>query len=163
MDCFEKRNKKGYLFLIGDEKPYDVVSKHLVKSVIGDSLQEDIETSDLVKELQKTFHVYYIMPNMTSHYKEEGVVNSWKKLLGQNVLMLDDASGICELIASTVGLMEGSIDDKDIEKDLKEAGVSAVTAKAVHSALVPGSSAAPGKGKALSVPMSSKPSGLAKV
>src|SRR6266508_4582332 len=43
MDCWEKRRRKGYLFMTGDEHPYPVVSKHTVESVIGDRLDDDLK------------------------------------------------------------------------------------------------------------------------
>jgi hypothetical protein len=36
MDCYRKRDKRGYLFMTGDERPYPAVSRIQVESVIGD-------------------------------------------------------------------------------------------------------------------------------
>ena len=44
------------------------------------------------------------------------------ELLGQNVLRLEEPAGICELIASTIGVAEGKVDLEDLADDLKEAG-----------------------------------------
>src|SRR5215470_12941620 len=41
-DCFEKRGKRGYLFIIGDEMPYDVVDPDQAQRVLGDRLTEPV-------------------------------------------------------------------------------------------------------------------------
>jgi hypothetical protein len=51
IDCFEKRGRRGYLFVIGDEMPYPKVKPKEVAEVIGDGLREDIPTPALICEL----------------------------------------------------------------------------------------------------------------
>jgi hypothetical protein len=41
MDCMVKRNKRGYLFMTGDEPPFPALSRHIVEGIIGDKLDED--------------------------------------------------------------------------------------------------------------------------
>ncbi len=167
MDCLDKRNQKGYLFIIGDEKPYDSVKKDEVKKFVGDDIQANIPIETMLKELEEKFEVFFIIPNMTSHYNSKEVNNRWKDLLGQNVIKLEDPAGIAELIASTVGLREGKVDFADLGDDLKEAGVTNAVSKAVSSALVPfeGTSKAvkKAKGTELAVAESGAPSGLATI
>jgi hypothetical protein len=62
IDCFEKRGRRGYLFLIGDELPYPRVSAAQVRDIIGDDLEEDISTDAVLDELKRRYHVYYIPP-----------------------------------------------------------------------------------------------------
>src|SRR3954463_14498226 len=59
MDCFEKRGRRGYLFVIGDEIPYPRVKRKEVGAVIGDGLQSSIPVEDVVGELRRTFDVYH--------------------------------------------------------------------------------------------------------
>lgn len=136
LDCLEKRRKRGYCFLIGDEMPYPKVKRNEVNSVIGDSLEADIPTEAIIAELEKKFDVYYILPNMTSYYEDPEVHGHWVKLLGQNVLRLEDPNGICELIAATIGLAEGRTDLAAVPDDLKEIGCDADVCGAVSRALV---------------------------
>jgi hypothetical protein len=118
IDCFEKRQHRGYLFIIGDESPYPKVKRREVDVVIGDTLQEDIPTETIVAELKEKYDTYLIRPGGASYRpgSPEGnkVIDSWRDLLGQNVIDLPDPDCVCETIALTVGLAEGSI------KDLKE-------------------------------------------
>ena len=39
IDCFEKRGKHGYCFIIGDEMPYPKVRKTHINKLIGDGLE----------------------------------------------------------------------------------------------------------------------------
>lgn len=162
IDCYEKRGEKGFLFVIGDEQFYPQVRKTQIEQHLGNSPQDDIPTVDVIKQLQEKYEVFYVMPNMTSHYGEAKVVNLWKSVLGQNVLMLDEPDGICELIASTIAVSEGSGLD-GASKDLTDAGTSASVVSAVSKALTPYASTAGEKATALKIPSSDEPSGLVEV
>ncbi len=107
LDSFEKRGRRGYIFLIGDETPYRRVKRKEVEKHIGDRLPQDVPVEDVIAELQRMYNVYYILPNMTSNWNNEVVHSRWVELLGQNVLRLEDPAGISELIASTIGIAEG--------------------------------------------------------
>ncbi len=136
LDCFEKRGRRGYLFIIGDEAPYPRVKRKEVERLIGDKLPADLPVEDVVAELEKTYDVYYVLPKMTSHWNNETVQRRWVRLLGQNVLRLEDPAGICELIAFTIGLAEGKVDLDDLAGDLEEAGATRSVAQAVGKALL---------------------------
>lgn len=133
IDCFEKRGRRGYLFIIGDELPYPKVNRRQVRQVIGDSLRRDIPTKEIVAELTKIYDVYYILPAGASYAGDGQVLAAWRDLLGQNVLELDDLDAVCETIALTVGLGEDAIDLDEGLDDLDAMGSSA--GKAVGRAL----------------------------
>lgn len=132
MDCFNKRGKKGYLFLFGDELPYDKVNKDQVKRLIGDDLTEDITTAAILKELRAKFEVYWIMPK-TDYWDDVGINDGLKKLFGQNLLKLENPEDVCELLVATIGIGE-NIDVKSIEADLVAAGSSKKSAKVATKA-----------------------------
>ena len=137
IDCWEKRGRRGYLFLIGDEIPYPRVKRREVERCIGDRLQHDLSVEKLVTELRRRYDVYYVLPRMTAHWDDAAVHGRWTELLGQNVLRLEDPAGVCELIASTIGVAEGRVDVADLDGDLQGAGTSASVAQAVRRALAP--------------------------
>lgn len=110
IDCHEKRGRRGYLFIIGDEMPYQQVKRREVKEVIGDSLGQSMATTDIVAELTRKYDVYYVLPDGSSYVGDRQVLKAWRSLLGQNVLELDDLGAVCETIALTVGLGEDAID-----------------------------------------------------
>jgi hypothetical protein len=137
LDCYEKRGQRGYMFLIGDETPYPRIKRREVAQVIGDKLQGDIEVEELLAELQRIYDVYYILPKMTNHWNNPVVHSRWLELLGQNVLRLEEPAGICELIASTIGVAEGKVDLDRLAEDLEQAGATDCVRSAVGKALQP--------------------------
>ena len=136
IDCFEKRRKRGYLFLIGDEMPYPCLKRREVTAIIGDELQEDLPVKRLVHEVEKLYDTYYILPNLTSYYDDPKIHNCWVNLLGQRMLRLENPEGISELIAATIGLAEGAVDLDGLHRDLIDAGRREVSS-AVAQALEP--------------------------
>jgi len=122
LDCYEKRGQRGYLFLIGDELPYNYLKRREVRAVIGDQLPADIPVEQLIQELQVKYDTYFILPNLTSYYDDPRIHGRWVELLGQNVIRLDDPEGISEVIAATIGLAEHAVDLDGVERDLQDAG-----------------------------------------
>jgi hypothetical protein len=120
--------------------PYKAVKAREVKRVIGDTLQADLPIEEVLAQLQRTFDVYFIIPKMTAHWDNEKIHARWVQLLGQNVLRLEDPAAICELIASTIGVMEGRLDLDNLEGALRESGSTTRAARAVRKVLTRGMS-----------------------
>jgi len=135
IDCHEKRGRRGYLFVIGDETPYPKVNRREVADVIGDGLQSSIPTEQVIAELERTYDVYHVLPKMTQHWNNPVIHSRWKELLGQKALRLEDPAAICELIAATIGVAEQRVDLEHLTDDLKEAGTSAAIARQVRRTL----------------------------
>ncbi len=130
-DHWDKRRKKGRAFVICDEPLFAKVTAESVLRVIGDTLQGDIPIAQIISEVQQRYWLSCIIPNQTTHYESPDLRNGWKKLIGeQNVLLLDDPTKICELIVSTVAICEGSV-------TLDELVAENVAAGAVEKALIP--------------------------
>lgn len=138
MDCFEKRGRKGYLFLMGDELPYPVVRKDEVLSVIGDTIQDDIAIKDIVSELKQKFHVFFIIPSGASNSRQRWLVDTWKELLGDEyVLRLQDDESVCETITMAIGINEEAIDLDEGTKDLLAMGMNKDAVLSASKALAP--------------------------
>lgn len=138
IDCYEKRGLKGYLFTIGDEKPYAKVNRKIVAEYIGDTLQRDLPLKQLIAELQERYHHFHIVPTNTSHGRDPAIQAHWRELLGERVLMLDDEAAVCETIALTIGLCEGTVDDLAVgAEDLVGAGCDRGAATTAVAALTP--------------------------
>lgn len=167
MDCFEKRGRKGYCFIIGDERLYDCVSKSFVKDLIGDGLEADIPTEVIIKELQEKYNVYFIIPSMTSgfagHHADSALVKHWQGFLGQNVLELSTPETICELIAGVIGLSEGTVDQDELAAHFADVGAGATAITAVTTELskvTPGTGIAKMKGSEVAIGSSGAASGV---
>ncbi len=136
-DAWEKRQQKGYAFIICDEELEGSVRKEHVERVYGSSmgLESDIAIEDLMAEVLERWELYVIIPKMTSHFNDPKYSARWRKLLNERVLMLDDPNGISELIASTIGILEENTDMDSLVADLTSAGVDGNTAASVSRAL----------------------------
>lgn len=131
-DSYEKRGKKGYLFLIGDERVYDTIDPGQVRKLIGDELSQSLSTAEIFEELRQKWEVFFLFARQGSYQPEQTIFNGghssepgvcyWRDLLGQNAMILDDAEAVCETIALTIGLMEGVITLDEGADHLKEIG-----------------------------------------
>lgn len=112
-DCFEKRGRKGYLFIMGDEHPYDFVYRAQVEALMGDTLQDDIPTAEIVRECAQKWEIYFVIPRGTDNYGDMSLLEKWRGLLGHDhVIMLNDAAGICGIIADVVAGAKVEADPK---------------------------------------------------
>jgi hypothetical protein len=133
IDCFEKRGKKGYFFLIADEVCYTTLSKDTITKVFGDTPQEDIPLAELVASLKEKYEFYVIFPNqsnMSSYVGNRGNHAFWRDLCGQNFILLDDATTIAQTIAVAIGLNEGRITAEHATEMLQEHGSTQAQAEA---------------------------------
>lgn len=135
LDCWEKRGRKGYAFLIGDEMAYPKVNKQQVAKLIGDELEENLSLQQIIAEVQRFYHLFFIFPRRASHGADEGIQNFWQNLLGQMVIFLDDENAVSETIALAIGLTENAINLAAGEEDLSGAGASSGAIDAAARAL----------------------------
>jgi len=118
LDCLEKRGKKGYSFTIGDETTLTSINANYLQKILGYSQASDVTAEQLLKECRQSYHVYHIhvkgYTNEDGRYLETAngsdtsVIKHWQNLLGQNLIILDDANNIAETIASIVAVLEGA-------------------------------------------------------
>jgi hypothetical protein len=135
MDCWVKRQKRGYLFMTGDEKPYPILSRHVVEAVTGDHLDDDLKVEEVVAELQKTFTPFFIIPDRNRRDRCE---REWRDLLGEHVLCMEDAADVCYVTAGALLLSERQVSNlRELEDVLMGSGMPADRRGAVVRALKP--------------------------
>jgi hypothetical protein len=124
IDCFEKRNEKGFLFTIGDEASWDKVDARHLKDIFGYSQTEDVTDVQLLEEAQRLYNVYHIHVNEGSYRDDPQVLGYWKKMLGERLIVLQDYHAICATIATLIAVQHG-VDIKDVVKhfDANIAGI----------------------------------------
>lgn len=137
IDCHEKRGKRGYAFIIGDEMPYDVIRSSQVKKIFGDNakIEADIPIGQIIREVQDRYELFFIFPKGGSYWDDSDVFPKWQKLLGERALRIEDSDAVAELIASTIGLCEGSITAANVQHDLVSAGTDLALATSVSRSL----------------------------
>jgi hypothetical protein len=135
MDCMVKRKKRGYLFMTGDENPYPTLSKHIVEAIVGDKVDDDLTCEEIVAELQKTYVPFFIIPDQKRATRCD---RRWRDLLGDNVLVLEQAVDICYVAAGVLLLSEGRVSSTaELAAALDEAGIPTERKNGVIRALTP--------------------------
>ncbi|SBT50285.1 hypothetical protein [Micromonospora auratinigra] len=124
-DSWEKRGRRGYLFIIGDELAYPRVDRRQVSRLIGDELGEDVPVRQIVDEVTRRWDTYYLLPAGSHYAGNRKVLDFWRGLLGQHAVELDDLDAVCETIALTIGLGEQAIDLDQGVRDLDRSGSTA--------------------------------------
>lgn len=138
IDCFDKRGKKGYMFLVTDEAGYPFVQPHQALQIFGDRLEAEIPLASIIEEVRERFEVFLVCLETGAYAPSETkkIMSGWKTIFGERFLVLKDPADVSELISTTIGLCEGREVDA-ITKDLAAAGAAQGTIKAVTTALVP--------------------------
>ena len=140
-DCYRKRGRRGYLFIIGDEMAYSRIKPAEVRQVIGDELGQPLPVAELAAEVTAKWDTYYILPAGASYVGDAQVLGFWRDLLGQNVIELSELDAVCETIALTVGLGEDAISLDDGLADLSDVGSAAGPAVSKALAVISAGSA----------------------
>lgn len=115
IDCFEKRGKKGYLFTIGDEQLPPTLTKAQIGRVLNSPGQTDFTTKELYELASKKYEVFHLIVE-EGHYcrrNKEGVVKSWRGLIGHRAIFLSNHEYVAEVILSTIRVSEGE-DPNDV-------------------------------------------------
>jgi hypothetical protein len=131
IDCFEKRNKKGYLFTVGDEEPPPELLARHARAIFGDSLQRDLSAAELLTLVSRTYHVFHVVVEEGNHARQHlsQVLSKWNKLLGQRVLRLKDYRRLAEVVVSAIEVNEGR--DRDTVAKSWSGDTSVVVAHAL--------------------------------
>lgn len=108
-DSIEKRAKRGYLFTVGDEEAPATLTRAQIKTFIGDDMQSDLSTLDMLQLAQRSYDVYHVIIEEGDYARraKDRVIDSWTKLLGQHVIRLSDHKKLAETIVSAIEVAEG--------------------------------------------------------
>lgn len=108
-DAWEKRHKRGYLFLVGDELNKSLLLPRHVRRTFGYDPAQAVDPADLYAELEERWAVHYILPGESSYFHDEEIAEHWRALLGERFLRLEDPAAISEAIGLRIGLSEGVV------------------------------------------------------
>lgn len=122
IDCMEKRGKKGYLFIIGDEPLRTEVRREDILSVIGDRT-ESTTTENLVNLLNDKYETFILVPRQQR--RDSSVMQSWTRFFGERVVNVENLDEIAEAIAGLIGMCEGY----DVNSVVSDTGASAALSK----------------------------------
>ena len=135
LDCWRKREHRGYFFMTGDERPHGYVSRKQVADLIGDTLEQDVPVRHVVDALQRAYEPFFLIPDLARRRQCE---RDWRELLGDRVICLEDATDTVDVAAGLVALCEGALPDLDaLARHLQRGGLTRERLGAVVRALTP--------------------------
>lgn len=102
IDCLEKRKQKGFLFTIGDEPVLKSVPKLALKGIMGEGQYEDMDSTTLLDKAREKYNVFHIHIKQTGSGSRQEVIDGWKQLLGNNLIVAERQENVSEIIAETI-------------------------------------------------------------
>lgn len=110
-DALEKRGIKGCLITISDEPIHKTLPKEAITHYIGDECGEDLATSFVYRECAEKWDIYHIHVEHGGYYGVEGVSNSWKPYVGDNLIISDKehvGESIARIVSNSYGQQKNS-------------------------------------------------------
>jgi hypothetical protein len=109
IDCFEKRDKKGYLFTFGDERPPAGVSEQQLSAIFDKSNQTGFTAAEALAAASKKYHVFHVIIEEGWYAStHKNVTEDWKQLMGNRALPLDNYRHLPELVLAAMHVSEGA-------------------------------------------------------
>lgn len=109
IDCFEKRNKKGILFTIGDEPVLRDYPAAMLRSLMGKGQEYKDETAaSLLKAAREHYEVFHIHIAETMTGSRKTTVDGWRELMGEHLFVAKSHKDVSKIIADTVMKVTGA-------------------------------------------------------
>lgn len=132
-DHNEKRQKRGVLFTVGDERPNYSIGKEHIKRIFGDDVEENVTMEESIRMVTSKFDVFHILiaEGHNMRYYADETTKQWKDLLGERVIILSDYTKLAEVIVSILQVHAGQSVDSVVNSWSDSTAL--VVAKAVSS------------------------------
>lgn len=101
-DSFVKRKRKGFLFTVGDEPTLKNLPKHVVKDIMGDGQYGDFTAAELLDKARETYNVFHLHIRETASGSRQQVMDGWRQLLQDNLVIVDRHEDLPKIIAKIV-------------------------------------------------------------
>lgn len=133
-DAWDKRHKKGYIFLIGDECALSMES-NMFKKFLGETDVSDISAEDAYAMAQEKWDIYFLLINNSSARWQESE-EKYSNILGKDhVMILQDTRGVSATIASIIALKEETVSKESLGTELAAAGFDSTAINAAKNAV----------------------------
>ena len=100
LDCLEKRGQKGILVTIGDEPLNPDIPGNIISRYTTEKQAVTISSEELYKEVCQKYHTFHI--NVEHGRGDSRVAGTWKPVLGQNFVEVNNAEDVAGAIAELV-------------------------------------------------------------
>jgi hypothetical protein len=107
-DSLIKRGKRGYLFTVGDEPIGPGLTKQDINRFLDDGCERDWSTQECLEAAQRAYNVFHIViKEGYARSQMDDVLRTWKPVMGQHLIVLDDYEALAETIVSAIEVAEG--------------------------------------------------------
>lgn len=125
IDCYNKRNIKGFAFTIGDEPVHNEIRPETFKKVFNEADMETMATSEAIKECEEKYHLFHIAIDK-NYYDVTNVIP------GKTILITkEEVTYLPEIIITVICKVKG-LDASEILGDL-DPTVEKIIAKAIKN------------------------------
>jgi hypothetical protein len=111
-DAIEKRGRKGYIFTVGDEPVHDGVTREEAKRILGIDIERDLSGRDLIGMAERNWEVFHIVLGNEGYCgwggRKDDVLKSWRAILPERTVVLDDVDALAETVVSLIQVNEGA-------------------------------------------------------
>jgi len=134
-DAWEKRGKRGYLFLIGDECALSIDKDGASTFLMA---QGGIDVDDAFAQAMVKWDIYFLLVNNYAAEMQHSEAK-YKSLVGDDhVIVLQSTESAPAVIASVIGLAENTVDEETLSTELVESGFDADVAIAAAKSTTKG-------------------------
>lgn len=109
-DAFTKRGEKGLLFTVGDEPVHDGMTREQIRRVFGLDVEADLSAMDILAMAQRNWDVFHIVLANEGYARHglDRVLSSWKPLLPERTILLEDVGNLAETVVSLIQVSRGA-------------------------------------------------------
>lgn len=101
IDSFEKRNKKGFLFTIGDEPTLKEIPASSLKQIMGPGQYENYSSSFLLDKAKEKYNVYHLHLKQGLNGRRQKIIDGWKQTIGDNLIIIE-SDNISKVISDII-------------------------------------------------------------
>jgi hypothetical protein len=118
LDSVEKRQQKGFLFTIGDEPTLRELPAEVLKKIMGNGQYKNYSASVLLDKAREKYHVYHLHIKETSSGSQQYVMDGWKELMADNLILVEKHADIAKIIPDIVSKVTAlAVKPADISKE----------------------------------------------
>lgn len=131
-DAF-KEGRKGFLFTLGDDGVPPPLTHHDLQRVYGQDYPEPttpLSYEALLEQASEHWHVFHVIPTQGHRAGNTRVVESWREVLGERAILLEDIDKLAEVMVATMQVVAGT-DAQAVADSFDDPGTAMVVAKAI--------------------------------
>lgn len=102
IDCFEKRNEKGFLFTIGDEPTLKSIPKSRLQNIMGNGQYDNFSATVLFDKAREKYNVYHLHIRETGAGSRQETIDGWKQLIGDNLILVERHEDVSRIISEII-------------------------------------------------------------